>query len=47
MTPIIASIVSVVAGGVVAALLIVVGVTALSPDADQSDAPLIVYGETG
>jgi hypothetical protein len=45
MTAITASIVSVVVGAVLASLLIVVGVTALSPSAKQSDAPLIVYGQ--
>ena len=38
------SVVSVVVGAGLAALAIFMGVTALTPDVKQSDAPLIVYG---
>jgi len=40
------SIVSIVIGIVLAALAIFMGVSALTPSADQSDAPLIVYGDS-
>jgi anti-sigma-K factor RskA len=40
------SIVSVVAGAALAAVAIFMGVTALTPSAKQSEAPLIVYGDT-
>ncbi|HEY3016212.1 MAG TPA: hypothetical protein VGJ41_13930 [Nocardioides sp.] len=38
------SVVSVAVGAGLSALAIFMGVTALTPDAKQSDAPLIVYG---
>jgi len=39
------TIVSMIVGVALAALTIFMGVTALSPSAKQSDAPLIVYGQ--
>lgn len=44
-TGITTTIVSMIAGVALAALTIFMGVTVLSPDAKQSDAPLIVYGQ--
>lgn len=39
------AIVSMVAGSALAALTTFMGVTALAPPVEQSDAPLIVYGQ--
>lgn len=45
MNPFVRSLFAVIGGAALASLLILVGTQAMSPAAQQSDAPLISYGE--